>query len=220
MPVGEKKQRIGLFGGTFDPVHKGHVAIAQYVEEKVLLDRIIFIPAADPPHKQTTGASFKQRVAMLKLALAGAADHVTLSLLEGERSAPSYTVDTLLELRRQLGRHTYYFMIGADSLLDLHRWYRFQDLPDLTNFIVVARPGISSPAVHHATARLPGFFKADKSQQLWRREDGTELIYLPDPVIDIASTSIRRQLRKGRYPNTLDSRVRAYIIDHQLYGTR
>ena len=222
MSESENEQRIGLFGGTFDPVHEGHLAIAQQVEKEVSLDQIIFIPAADPPHKQTTCASFKHRVAMLERALAGTADHVGLSLIEGERAAPSYTVDTLLELRKRLGRQRYYFILGADSLLELHLWYRFQDLPGLTNLIVIARPRISFQDILQAIAELPGSFvlQTENSQQLWRREDGAELIYLPEPVLDVASTTIRSQLAQGHCPDTLNSRVRDYIFDHKLYGAR
>jgi len=209
-----------VFGGTFDPVHKGHVAIARHVGKKVLLDRIICIPAADPPHKETTGAPFKHRVAMLELALAGLTDQVSLSLLEADRHTPSYTVDTLLELRNRLGNQEYYFILGADSLLELHLWYRFQDLPTLTNFIVVARPDISDREVSSAVAGLPGSFKAEKCAGVWRRRDGAKCIYLSDFSIAVASSTIRCQLERGYIPNTLDSRVRKYIIDHRLYGQK
>jgi len=216
----EKRQRIALFGGTFDPVHEGHVAIAQYVKKKVALDRILWIPAADPPHKQTTGAPFKQRVAMLEQALAGVAEDSEISLIESELPAPSYTVDTLLELGRRLGNQIYYFILGADSLLELHLWYRYQELPDLTNIIVMGRPGISCQAVELAIAGLPGPFKPEPARHLWRREDATELIYLPEQSLDISSTTIRRQLADGHYPDSLNSRVRDYIIEQQLYRTR
>jgi nicotinate-nucleotide adenylyltransferase len=209
-----------LFGGTFDPVHKGHVALARHVKKKISLDRILFIPAADPPHKQATAASFKHRVAMLECALADISDHVGISLLEAERSAPSYTVDTLLELRRRQGGQTYYFILGADSLLELHLWYRYQELPDLTNLVVVARPGIGFQEITAAIGRLPGPFTPDESQQFWRRTDGAELIYLPEPAMNVSSTSVRRQLASDRFPEELDPRVRNYIIDHQLYKKR
>ena len=149
-------RRIGLFGGTFDPVHKGHLAIAEQAAEELRLEQILFIPAPDPPHKRRTGATYRQRVAMLELALVGHS-RFSISLLETELSAPSYTVDTLLELRRRLPGQ-FYFLIGADSLLELHRWHQYQKLLNLTCFIVISRPGISLTAMQQAVEHLPGFF--------------------------------------------------------------
>ena len=112
----EKKKKIGILGGTFDPVHDGHLAIAGRAEEALSLDRVIFIPAADPPHKKGTDASYGHRLAMLEAALAGAYEYnknnkFEISLLEAERATPSYTVDTLLELQKRLGKQHYFFII-------------------------------------------------------------------------------------------------------------
>lgn len=228
MTEAEKEQNIGLLGGTFDPVHDGHLAIAGRAEEALSLDRVIFIPAADPPHKKGTDASYGHRVAMLEAALAGAGVYnkknkknnnkkFEISLLEAERAAPSYTVDTLLELKKRLGEQHYYFIIGADSLLELHLWYRYQELPDLTHFIVVARPGISIQEINRAIGRLPGPFISDESQQQWRRSDGAKIVYLADVCKSISSSIIRMQLAQGQRPDTVDRRVLDYIFDHKLY---
>jgi nicotinate-nucleotide adenylyltransferase len=220
VPTFAKKQRIGLLGGTFDPVHEGHLAIAARAKEAVSLDRIIFIPAADPPHKTRPGASYSHRVAMLEAALIGTGDNNELydiSLLEAERAAPSYTVDTLLELKKRLGEQNFYFIIGADSLVELHLWYRYQELPGLTDFIVAARPGISMQEINRAIAGLPGPFIFNESQQQWRRKDGAEIVYLADVCKSISSSTIRMQLAQGQRPDTVDRRVLDYIIDHKLY---
>jgi nicotinate-nucleotide adenylyltransferase len=161
--VGEEniKKRIGLFGGTFDPVHKGHISIACQAAEEAQLDQVLFIPAADPPHKAAPGASYWHRICMLEAALTGTAveqDRFALSFLEAELPFPSYTVDTLFELKKRLCNPRCYFIIGADSLLDLHRWYQYQKLLSLTHFIVLSRPGISLAAMQAAIERLPGFF--------------------------------------------------------------
>lgn len=221
----EKKQKIGLLGGTFDPVHDGHLAIACRAEEALLLDRVIFIPAADPPHKKGTYASYGHRVAMLEAALADPGDYnkknkykkFEISLLEAERATPSYTVDTLLELKKRLGEQHFYFIIGADSLLELHLWYHYQELPDLTDFIVVARPGISMQEIKQAISRLSGPFIADESQQHWRRSDGAEIVYLADVCKSISSSTIRMQLAQGQHPDTVNRRVLDYIFEHRLY---
>ena len=217
MPGPEKQQRIGLLGGTFDPVHKGHLAVAQRAKEAVSLDLVIFIPAADPPHKKRPGASYNHRVAMLEAALAGADDKFAISLLEAERAAPSYTIDTLFELKKRLGEHKFFFIIGADSLMELHLWYRYRELPGLTDFIVASRLGISMQEVNQAIARLPGLFVPDGSQQRWRRRDGAEIVYLADVSINISSSTIRSQLEQGHRPDTVNRRVLDYIFDHQLY---
>ena len=218
----EKEQQIGILGGTFDPVHDGHLAIAIRAEEALSLDRVIFIPAADPPHKKGTDASYGHRLAMLEAALAGAYEYnknnkFEISLLEAERTTPSYTVDTLLELQKRLGKQHYFFIIGADSLLELHLWYHYQKLPDLTDFIVVARPGISIQEIIQAISRLPGPFISDESQQRWRRSDGAEIVYLSDVSINVSSSEIRKQLAQGLHPDTVDRRVLDYIFEHRLY---
>ena len=218
----DKQQRIGLLGGTFDPVHRGHLAVAEQAEKALSLDQVIFIPAADPPHKKMPGASYSHRVAMLEAALAEAGDSnkkFSISLLEAERAAPSYTVDTLLELKKRLGEQKFYFIIGADSLMELTLWYRYQDLPGLTDFIVAARPGISMQEINQAIARLPGPFIPEESQHRWKREDGAEIYYLADVSKNISSSTIRRQLEQGQRPDTVNRQVLDYIVDHRLYRT-
>ncbi|CAK8723270.1 putative nicotinate-nucleotide adenylyltransferase [Candidatus Electronema halotolerans] len=192
-------ERIGLFGGTFDPVHCGHLAIAEQAAEELRLAQMLFIPAPDPPHKRKTTATYGQRVAMLELALADH-DRFSVSLLESELPKPSYTADTLLELRKRLAGQ-FYFLIGADSLLELHLWNRFQDLLKLTKFIVISRPGIPLPAMRQAMERLPGNFV---------------------PLVnrlkeDVSSTAIRAQLRLGEKTELLDRRVVGYIERERLY---
>ena len=216
----DKQQRIGLLGGTFDPVHKGHLAVAEQAEKSLSLDQLIFIPAADPPHKQRPGASYSNRVAMLEAALAGAGDNkkFAISLLEAERAAPSYTIDTLLELKKRLGEQKFYFIIGADSLKELHLWYRYQVLPELTDFIVAARPGISMHEIDQAIERLPGPFIPDSSKIRWRRKDGAEIYYLPDVSKNISSSTIRMQIGQGQRPDTVNRQVLDYILDHGLYS--
>jgi nicotinate-nucleotide adenylyltransferase len=210
-------QNIGLFGGTFDPVHKGHLAVAELAVNTISLDRLLFIPAADPPHKKQPGASYSHRVAMLELALARANREFQISLLEAERAAPSYTVDTLLELKKRLGLQNFYFIIGADSLLELHLWYRYHHLLELTDFIVAARPGISMSAVQQAIDRLPGNFCPDSSTTQWIRTDGAKIYYLADIGKNVSSSSIRMQISLGQRPDTIIGEVFEYITANGLY---
>ena len=210
-------ERIGLFGGTFDPVHAGHLAIAEQVAEELRLDQVLFIPAADPPHKRKTWASYGQRVAMLEAALAGHS-RFSISLIEAELPAPSYTVDTLLELRKRLAGQ-FYFLLGADSLLELHLWHRFQDLLKLTKFIVISRPGIPLAAMRQAMERLPGPFLPDAAGMRWLRADGAEFILLVNRLKeDISSSTIREQIRRGNEPVELNEHVREHVAKNSLYS--
>ena len=195
------------------------MVLAGRAKEALALDRIIFIPAADPPHKKKPSASYSHRVAMLEAALAGAGQdsNFEISLLEAERSTPSYTVDTLIELRKRLGDQRFYFIIGADSLMELHLWYHYRELPSLSDFIVVSRPGIGIKEVNRAIEKLPGPFVSDKSQRLWRRDDGAEIYLLADVSKNISSSLIRKQLRQGQRPDTVDRLVLDYIMEQRLY---
>ncbi|MGX9726056.1 MAG: nicotinate-nucleotide adenylyltransferase [Candidatus Electronema sp. VV] len=212
-------ERIGLFGGTFDPVHAGHLAIAEQAAEELRLDQVLFIPAADPPHKRKTWASYGQRVAMLEAAVA---DHsrFSISLIEAELPAPSYTVDTLLELRKRLAGQ-FYFLIGADSLLELHLWYRYQELLQLTNFAVISRPGIALDAMRQVMERLPpGPFLPDAAGMRWQREDGAEFVFLINRLKeDVSSSAIREQIRRGEKTEMLDGQVMEYIEQEGFYSS-
>ncbi|MCI5145336.1 MAG: nicotinate (nicotinamide) nucleotide adenylyltransferase [Candidatus Electrothrix sp. AR3] len=213
-------KRIGLFGGTFDPVHAGHLAIADLAAQELALDQVLFIPAADPPHKKKTGASYQHRLAMLEIALAQGADEqdrFAISLLEAELSVPSYTVDTLLELKNRFTGQ-FYFILGADSLLELHLWYQYHHLLQLTSFIVISRPGIPLSAMEQAITLLPGFFLPDSCGRHWFRTDGAQIILLQNKLRkDISSTLIRQQLRKEKSLACLHHAVGEYIYQYELY---
>ncbi len=189
--------RIGILGGTFNPIHTGHLIVAQDALEAARLDRVIFIPSATPPHKRLEGnVSAAHRLRMVKLAIAGdkrfAADD-----LEIKRGGKSYSVDTLVELRRRYRRAEFYFIIGADSLSELHRWKDARRLVKLCRFLAVARPGFAPNP-----ARLPGL--------RYRR--------LRAHPCAIASSDIRRRLARGQSIRYLvpDAVVR-YIRTHKLY---
>jgi len=214
----EKHRRIGLFGGTFDPVHKGHIAAARLAADVLQLNRVVFVPAADPPHKNHTAAPFSHRVAMLELALAGTGDLFALSLVEAQRAAPSYTVETLIEFRKQLSGQRLFFIIGADSLLEIHLWYRYNQLFSLADFIVVSRPGTTDGQVASAIAGLSQGFFVKKPNFHWQSRDGaSSLYYLTDGVLNISSSALRSELAENKCPDTLPGQVLKYIQAHHLY---
>jgi nicotinate-nucleotide adenylyltransferase len=202
---------VGIFGGTFDPVHFGHLVVAEEVLVVLKLSEIVFVPTGQPPHKPgrvITPAG--HRVAMLERAIAGNA-HFSLSRVEVDRPGPSYTVDTLRRLREQWSSSrdevAIYFVIGWDSLEYLLTWHDPGGLLEQLNYLVaVKRPGYNedSAYVDGLEARLPGL----KSR----------LLVVPAPQFDISSTDLRRRVAEGRpVKYQLPESVEAYITYYGLY---
>jgi|SRR5712671_438303 len=145
------RQRIGILGGTFNPIHLGHLLIAQDAVDAARLDCVLFIPSATPPHKALDGdISTAHRLRMVKLAIAGD-KRFAVDDLEIRRGGKSYSVDTLTELRKRHPRASFHFIIGADSLDELHLWKDARRLVRLCRFIAVARPGYKGKP-----SRIPG----------------------------------------------------------------
>jgi nicotinate-nucleotide adenylyltransferase len=176
--------RIGIVGGTFDPVHIGHLMIAEEARCHLHLDQVIFVPARISPLKQDDGTQFgdEQRYRMVCAAVQSNAAFV-VSRVDLDRPAPSYTVDTLHLLRNSLGReHRYYFVLGADSLTTLSMWRRPAEIVRLARLAVVSRPGFALD-LSSLERTVPGVTAA------------TDL--LDGLMIDISSTDIRRRMQSG-----------------------
>ncbi len=202
--------RIGLYGGTFDPIHLGHLIVARAVRELLAMERMILIPSARPPHKaaeETTAAA--HRLAMTRLAADGEPG-MEVSDCEIKRSGPSYTIDTVAEFRRRLGDDVELnWIIGADTLRELATWHRVEELVDACRFVVAARPGSESPDL-------------DPLREVLRDEqiDRLRANRVETPLIDISATEIRRRVADGRSIRWLvPESVRAYIHEHRLYRT-
>jgi nicotinate-nucleotide adenylyltransferase len=197
-------RRLGILGGTFDPIHHGHLVAAEEASYQLALDRVLFVPAGAPPHKPARPISpASHRLRMVELAIAGK-PHFAVSRVDIDRPAPSYTVDTLKLLRAEWGRETRFFFIeGNDSLSDMVNWYQPQRLIELCELAVVRRPGseIDLPALEK---RLPGL---------------TERVHwVQIPLLEISSTDLRARIRAGRSISYLVPReVEAYIQEHGLY---
>ncbi len=201
-------RRVGLLGGTFDPIHFGHLVIAEEVRTVLHLTEMVFVPAGHPPHKPGRIVTEAQhRLAMLELAIASN-PHFTISLVDLERPGPSYTVETLQVLRQQWGAQTaIYFVIGGDSLEDLLAWYDPAGiLQQLTALVAVQRPGYEEAAGYRDTleARLPGIRQ--------------RLIMVQAPQLDISATDLRRRVAEGRpIKYQTPEAVERYIIEYGLY---
>lgn len=168
-------RRLGVFGGTFDPPHHGHLIVAAEVHERLRLDRLLFVPAGDPPHKAATGATPEQRVRMLRAALAGD-ERFAVDELEIDRGGASYTVDTLRELRAREGETTeLFFPLGVDQYRVLGSWREPHEVARLARLIVMGRAG----EVVEPDPAFPA-----------RRVEVSR--------IDISSTAIRARIREGR----------------------
>jgi nicotinate-nucleotide adenylyltransferase len=211
--------KLGILGGTFNPVHIAHLRIAEEVRERLALDRIIFIPAATPPHKQLDGEiSFADRKTMVELAIAGN-QSFTVSDIEEQRGGRSYSVDTLRELYRLYPDDDLYFIIGSDSFLEISSWYSSADLFSLANIVVVERP---EAIVKELTAPLPLAIRdefcygSDKIRLTHR--SGFSVFYLPGTPLPISSSDIRRAVREGRSIRYLvPEKVAGYISDKRIY---
>ncbi len=212
------KYKTGVFGGSFDPVHEGHTGLAEFILDKKIVDRIIFLPTACPPHKKEAVASFVHRLQMLEIAVR---DYpvMEVSQIEAELSQPSYTINSLRALACSLPQMELFFILGADSLLDLDNWYQYAEILNIVNLIIAARPGISDRECLRGIDGLPGGFAVSHEQGLWTREDGRfSLWYLRGFTMGFSSTEIRGQLGSGIPPQGLAAKVFSYIKQHDLYG--
>ena len=211
--------KIGIIGGTFNPIHIAHLRIAEEVRERLALDRIIFIPAATPPHKELDGEiSFPDRKAMVELAISDN-QSFTCSDIEAQRGGRSYSVDTLRELRELYPDDDLFFIIGSDSFLEISSWYSSADLFKLANIVVVERP---DAVVKDLKEPLPlairdEFCYSSDEIRLTHRS-GFSVFYLPGTPLPISSTDVRRAGREGRSIRYLvPVKVARYISDKRIY---
>ncbi len=201
--------RIGVLGGSFDPIHYGHLIIAQEALEALGLTTVVFVPAALPPHKSGRAlASIEDRYRMTELALAED-PRFTISDIERRRAGRSYTVDTLAEMRRSLAPgDELCFLVGSDTVSELATWKEFQKLPELCRLIVIARPDFPLNAISSLVEHFP--------QETVARLRRDALAIQP---VGISATAIRRKLAGGRSVRYLvPEAVRLYIEEHRLYG--
>jgi nicotinate-nucleotide adenylyltransferase len=188
--------RLAIFGGTFDPIHQAHLAIAREATERCGLDRVLLVPADNPPHKTgVTHAPYEHRVRMAELACRGLA-HLEVSRLE-EGTRWSYSIDTVEKVRSRISAgDELFFVIGADAFADIRTWRRWRDVARAVCFLVVSRPG--------------GTYEVPPEVRL-QRLDTLELA--------VSSSEIRRELAAGMRPAEVPTAVMDYILEHGLYGT-
>ncbi len=191
-------EKIGILGGTFNPVHFGHLRLAIEALEQVGLDRVELVPASIPPHKQQAWMyPFAFRCRMLEEAIVGCPGLV-VNELEGERSGPSYTVDTLYEYRERIPGAQFFFIMGSEDFLKLEQWERWRELPLLTSFILVGRNGKEEGQLQTYLANhWPEVQQLQSRPGLWQLNPECTIHYLHIPRFDLSSSLIRDKLKKG-----------------------
>jgi nicotinate-nucleotide adenylyltransferase len=188
--------RVGIFGGTFDPVHDAHLAIARAAARQFDLDEVLFIPAANPPHKrERRGADYEDRYRMVELACQGQPGFVPSRIEEGQEH--SYSIRTIERLKRTRPGDHFFFLIGADAFSDIETWHRWRDVIAAVEFIVVTRPGHSYGVPHGAVVH------------------GLDSVFL-----EVSSSAIRAALGRGEAPIGLPPAVLEYVRDRGLYRSQ
>lgn len=203
--------RVVIFGGTFNPVHFGHLIVARSVAEHFGAARVMLVPAATPPHKDTPLAAPAHRLAMLNLAV-GDDPLFEVSTVELDRSGVSYTYDTLVQLGQSAPDQTeLMWIIGMDMLADLATWYRADDVVAMARIVTVVRPPMPAD-LDAVLAPLASRFGAEQVRRL-------AADILPAPLIDISSTDIRRRVAAGKSIAYLTAGpIVQYVEQHRLYG--
>jgi nicotinate-nucleotide adenylyltransferase len=197
----------GVLGGTFDPIHNGHLAVAEEVKRRLGLDEVIFVPAGKPQLRMNTPLSAAaHRVQMVRLAIADR-PYCKLSLVEIERAGPSYTVDTINQLRAQLGpKDELLFILGWDNLAELPRWHEPRQLVRACSLVAVPRPGYGLPDLKPLKALVPGL--------------AASLILLDAPQVDISASLVRERVSRGlSVRHLVPGPVADHIQEQGLYAS-
>lgn len=202
------EKQIGIMGGTFDPIHNGHIEMAKKCLEYFELDEVIFLPAGDPPHKQGYAVTDKhKRLEMTRLAVKDMPGF-SVSDIEIERQGYTYTIDSLRELGGLYKDARFFYIIGADTLSELYTWKDIEEVARLTKFLVVGRSNIPVSALHNAAARV-------------REDFGGQLLDAQFTGPDMSSTLIRDLARKGMaLEGYVPAEVARYIRENNIYGNQ
>ncbi|MCG2721889.1 MAG: nicotinate-nucleotide adenylyltransferase [Thermodesulfovibrionales bacterium] len=215
--------KIGIFGGTFNPVHYGHLRAAEEVRERLALDTVLIIPSRNPPLKTKDIAPAKHRYEMLKLALRGS-KQLNLSDIEFGLKGKSYTVRTIETLQLQYRNAEFCFILGIDAFLDIPNWWHPERLTALTDFAIISRPGYlfedlrESPYLRAGRGILKELDSGKTGHHRVELASKRDVLLLPIPPVGISSTEIRRLLWRGRSIKfLLPPEVESYIISNKLY---
>lgn len=200
-----KYDKIGIMGGSFDPIHNGHLVLAEQVRTRFQLDKIIFIPAGNPPHKEAF-VKKEHRFNMTTMAIEDN-EYFEVSRLEMDKSETTYTIDTIRELKDEYGDETeIFFITGADAVIELSKWKDFEELLSICKFIGATRPGIDEDYMREQIDYLVSEYRAD-------------ITITQVPALAISSTDIRRRVKYNlSIKYLLPNKTEKYIYDNELYS--
>lgn len=211
-----KLQPLAIMGGTFDPVHYGHLRCAEEARRKLGLDSVSLLPAARPPHRQAPVASIGQRLAMLRHAL-GEFQHLVIDDRETRRGGPSYMVDTLLDLRAESPARPVLLLLGQDAANGLHAWHRWRQLFSLAHVVILGRPGANRRYDPRVAREIERRVSSDAGE-LQDSEAG-RVLYLEVGHWEISATVIKKMIRRGETPDgMMPAAVLRYIREQGLYA--
>lgn len=189
-------RRIGILGGSFDPVHNGHLRIAKSFLNSGLVEKLLVLPAPSPPHKNNLRASFQHRIEMLKLAFQDWTD-VEVSDMEERLPVPSYSIQTIQYLQKENPENLYYLCLGEDSLIYFHTWHRYREIVKHVTLLVAERPRFDSSVIE--------------------KELLESTIFVDHEPVDLSSTEIRESTEYRNGSNRIPESVQEYIDSHNLY---
>ncbi|MFO7984277.1 MAG: nicotinate-nucleotide adenylyltransferase [Desulfatiglandaceae bacterium] len=215
----EQSLRLGILGGTFDPIHLGHLRSAEEIGEKLDLTRVYLIPSASPPHKTGTPVSgFEHRLAMTRAA-AGQSPLLEALDLEGKRPGLSYSIETLKEFRAVFGAEAdLFFVVGTDAFVEIDTWKAYQDLFEYAHFVVIPRPGFQDQGLHPVFEDLGVKRAPNDAEDVYTAPSGKKIILMSTTLMDISSTGIRERVRANRSIRFLvPEAVRIRIQEKELY---
>ncbi len=211
--------KVGFLGGTFDPVHYGHLALGRGVARELDLDTLYFVPAPSPPHKMEQHiTSFRHRVAMLELAIA-ADPCLKISEIEAARSGPSYTIDTLYQFRQQLGPEAaFFFVMGLDAFAEINTWKSYKELLTAASFVVIDRPDHKLISLEQVIDEFFPYY-CKKRPGLWETEMQNKIYSFTMEPVPVSSTLVRERLRSERsVRGFVPAEVAEYIEKRKLYN--
>ena len=198
--------KVGIMGGTFNPIHNGHLRIAETAFAELRLDKVLFVPNAAPPHKRIANdVAFEHRINMVNLAIANNPNFRICTIESFGKGEAEYTVNTLKNLRELFPSYEFYFITGADALIDMNKWKSPDEIFKLCEIVTTARPGKDSDELDFAIVNL-------------RENYGARVTVIRMPLVDISSTQVREAVAAGlNVEHLVPPKVREYILEEELY---
>lgn len=211
--------RLGILGGTFDPIHIGHLRLAEEMCEQLHLSKVLMMPGAQPPHKNGLVVTpFTDRLEMTKLG-ASCSGYLEVSDIEGDRKGPSYSIETLRIIHEQYSSQLeLFFILGSDAFKEIKTWKEYKHLFQLTNLVVIERPGNTMDKPGDFLESLEIGIKKGKTENIFTSLSGNQVILNKSILMDISSTRIRQIIKTGKSINFMvPQKVKEYIIKKGLY---